>query len=60
MGCPRYIFTWNLHGLPQSNIRKVCIYKNPGISEAVPLLGSEFSGVYRTLIYMCHICMESD
>ena len=30
------------------------------ISMTAPLLGSEFSGVYRLLIYMCNICTDLD
>ena len=59
MGCPRHIFTWHFHGLPQ-----ICgssdwhNEKKKGISMAicfVPLFVSIFSGLYRPLIYICAI-----
>ena len=37
------------------------IYKQKmGISVAIPLFGSVFLCIYRPLIYMCNICIDSE
>ena len=54
IGCPRLIFTWHCHGLPQ-----ICgsqVWHNESKSDIsvamclVPLVGSVFSGLYRYIL----------
>ena len=53
-----------LHGIFMVYLKITCVHfvykKIKDISVTVPLLDSEFSGVYRPLIYMFNICLDSD